>query len=144
MSLYESLDLFVGAGLLASVPAVGCAVAPEAVRRAGGLSAFLRSRGEADAVGVLLDQLARDIWLGQETRGVPHTLAEHHAEALAHLMAECPPDAGLIATALAVGCSASCSAAASAPNLSLCNSCRPSHGPCSRRWTTNLPPPAST
>lgn len=82
MSLYESLDVFVGAGLLAIAPAAGCDVPPGAALAGGEFSAFLRARGEAQPVGDILDRLAHQIWLSQDERGIPMHVAEEHARNL--------------------------------------------------------------
>ena len=91
MSLYESLDQYVGAALLACAPAVGCEVPAGAVASGGRLSAFLRERGEAALVGAVLDALAQDVWLSQDSRGIPHQVSEEHAVALAGVLERFPP-----------------------------------------------------
>ena len=100
MGLYESLDVLVGAGLIASAPAVGCPMPAGAVRDGARLSALLRSRGEADAFGAVLDALAREIWLSQESKGLSLAEAEEHALAMAGALDACRPDPEDIRAAL--------------------------------------------
>lgn len=101
MSLYESLDSLVSAGLLAIAPAVGCSVPAGAIRSGGDLAAFLRSRGEARHIGAVLDALAQEVWLSQDTRGLPRQVAEDHARKLALLLDDIRPGGTDLAAALA-------------------------------------------
>lgn len=92
MSLYESLDRFVGAGLIAWGLACGWPGLSQAtVARGETFSGFLRERGESGPFGAVLDTLAQEIWLSQDTRGIPHQVAEAHAVALAAMMVDVPP-----------------------------------------------------
>lgn len=100
VGLYESLDVLVGAGLIASAPAVGCPMPAGAAREAARLSALLRARGEAEAVGVVLDALAREIWLSQESKGLTMAEAEEHVLALAGVLDACRPDPDDVRAAL--------------------------------------------
>jgi len=100
MSLYESLSKFVGAGLLAAAPAVGVAMPPGAVRQGDVFATFLRGRSEAAQLGTVLDALAQEIWLSQDTRGVPHQTSESHAEGLVAVLDEFRPDPAAVEAAL--------------------------------------------
>ena len=100
MSLYESLEAFVGAGVLALVPALGCQVPPGAALSGSEFSAFLRSRGEGGPIGDVLDRLAHQIWLSQDTRGIQMHVAEEHARKLVPVIDACRPDAELVKAAL--------------------------------------------
>src|SRR5690606_29703456 len=100
MSLYESLEVFVGAGVLALMPALGSAVPPGAVQSGGEFSGFLRARGEGGPVGDVLDRLAHQIWLSQDTRGIQMHVAEEHARKLAPVLDACRPDAELVKSVL--------------------------------------------
>ena len=92
MSLYESLDVFVGAGVISLAPAGGHQVPPGAARRGYEFSALLRSRGEGDVVGEVLDRLAHEVWLSQDARGIQMHVAEEHARKLAAILDVCGPD----------------------------------------------------
>src|SRR5262245_27188612 len=100
MSLYESLDVFVGAGLISVAPVLGCQVPAGAALRGAEFSAFLRSRGEAAPIGEMLDRLAHQIWLSQDTHGIQMHAAEDHALKLARILDMCPPDPRVLTEAL--------------------------------------------
>jgi 3-dehydroquinate dehydratase len=100
MSLFESLEAFVGAGLIAVAPAAGCRVPDGAALRGGEFSAFLRQRGEGGPVGEILDRLAYDVWLAQDARGIQMHVAEAHAGRLPAILDRCGPDQHALAAAL--------------------------------------------
>jgi len=100
VSLYESLDQFVGAGVLAAAPALGVEVPAGAVATGAQLSNLLRGRGEAAQVGAVLDALARDVWLSQQTLGVPHSVAEEQAGKLVAVLERCRPEPQQILAAI--------------------------------------------
>ena len=100
MSLYESLELFTGAGVLALMPALGYRVPPGAALSGGEFSAFLRSRGEGGPIGDVLDRLAHQIWLAQDTRGIPMHTAAEHARRLVPVIDACRPDPEFVNAAL--------------------------------------------
>lgn len=113
MSLYESLEVFTGAGVLALMPALGCRIPPDAVLSGAEFSAFLRSRGEGGPIGDVLDRLAHQIWLSQDTRGIPMHVAEEHARKLVPVIDACRPDPELVEAALSGQLQGGVSAAAS-------------------------------
>ena len=100
MSLYESLEVFVGAGVLSLMPALGCAVPPGAVQAGADFSVFLRRRGEGGPIGDVLDRLAHQIWLSQDTRGIQMHVAEAHARKLAPVIDVCRPDPEVVKAVL--------------------------------------------
>ena len=100
MSLYESLEVFVGAGVLSLMPALGCAVPPGAVQAGADFSVFLRRRGEGGPIGDVLDRLAHQIWLSQDTRGIQMHVAEEHARKLAPVIDVCRPDPEVVKAVL--------------------------------------------
>ncbi len=93
MSIYESLDVFVGAGLLALAPAVGCQLPVGAALSGGAFSAHLRARGDGEPFGDVLDRLAHQIWLSQDARGIPMHIAEEHARRFAPIICAYRPGA---------------------------------------------------
>ncbi len=101
MSFYESLDIFVGAGLMSAAPAIGANVAPGGVAAGAGLSAFLRERGETGRFGEVLDWLAREVWLSKDTRGIQVEAAQKHARALAGILEQVRPKPEQVTAALA-------------------------------------------
>lgn len=82
MSLYEALEELVGAGVLACAPAHDLVVPPGGVGEGGRFIALLRERGAAGAILPVVDMLAREIWQGRYSRGIPHQVSEAHARAL--------------------------------------------------------------
>ncbi len=100
MSLYESLELFTGAGVLALMPALGCRIPRRAALSGGEFSAFLRSRGEGGPIGDVLDRLAHQIWLSQDTRGIPMHTAAEHARNLVPIIDACRPNPELVKAAI--------------------------------------------
>lgn len=100
MGFYESLDMLVGAGLLASAPAIGVPMPAGKVREGQRFSVDLRGRGSAEPVGAVLDGMARDIWLAQETRGITQSMAEAHAAGLVEVLEAHRPDPAMVAEAL--------------------------------------------
>jgi tetratricopeptide (TPR) repeat protein len=117
VGLFEALDHFVGAGLLAAAPAVGCALPPSATAEGYRFAALLRGRGEGEPIGAILDTLAREIWLSLEAKGLPLTMAEEHARTLADVIAAHPPAAREIAAAIAAPDAASRVAVAAAADV---------------------------
>jgi len=99
MALYEALDRFVGAGLLACAGLVGAETPPGIKIDGSTLSAFLRERRLGDDVGQALDALAHAIWLAQEQEGFPQIVCEQHAAALAGLLGDLRPPAVELAAA---------------------------------------------
>lgn len=97
MSVYEALDRFVGAGILACAAAVGSEMPAGAVRDGAAFSRFLRERGEGAGFGAVLDALAHEIWLAQERLGFPPRVSESHAVALAGLLDEVRPRSDIVA-----------------------------------------------
>ena len=88
MSLYEALDRFAGTGVLACAGLVGAAL-PDTVELDGAaLSRFLRERRMGEAFGAVLDALAHEIWIAQESRGFPQLISEAHAAELAGLLSK--------------------------------------------------------
>ncbi len=100
MSLYESLEVFVGAGVVALLPAAGCPAPRGAALSGGEFSAFLRARGEAGPIGEVLDRLAHQIWLSQDSRGIQMHVAEEHARKLVPVSDACRPGAEAVIAAL--------------------------------------------
>lgn len=86
MSLYEALDQFVGAGVLACAAVVGCAVPDGQPLDGTGFSRFLRDRKSGEEIGAVLDAFAHEIWLAQDQRGFPQRICEAHAAGLAPLL----------------------------------------------------------
>lgn len=100
MSFYESLDVFVGAGVMASATAFGCPMPEGAVAAGSGLSRFLRDRGEGGRFGEILDRLAQEVWLSRDTHGIPVELAEKHATALVGILEKVRPQPDKIVAAI--------------------------------------------
>lgn len=86
MSLYEALDQFVGAGVLACAAVVGHAMPDGQLIDGAGFSRFLRERKNGEEIGFVLDAFAHEIWLAQDQRGFPQRVCEAHAAGLAPLL----------------------------------------------------------
>jgi tetratricopeptide (TPR) repeat protein len=99
VSLYESLDRLLAAGLMACAPALGCAL-PAGAGDGSAFSRFLRGRGEGEEFGRVLDVLAQEIWLARDRRGFPQEICEGHALALAEVLGTVRPGGEQIAQAL--------------------------------------------
>jgi len=99
VSLYESLDRFLAAGLIACAPGLGCAL-PAGAGDAAAFSRLLRGRGEGEEFGRVLDVLAQEIWLARDRRGFPQETCERHALALADVLMRVGPAAEQVARAI--------------------------------------------
>jgi tetratricopeptide (TPR) repeat protein len=99
VSLYESLDRFVAAGLLSCAPAFGCATRAGLIESAG-FSHFLRGRTEGAQFGSVLDALAQEIWLARDRRGFLQEVCQSHALALADVLNRIRPGPEQIEQAL--------------------------------------------
>lgn len=86
MSLYEALDQFVGAGVLACAAVVGHAVPDGQQIDGSAFSQHLRERRCGEEIGFVLDAFAHEIWLAQDQRGFPQRVCEAHAAGLAPLL----------------------------------------------------------
>ena len=71
MSLYEALDQFVGAGVLACAGVVGAEMPAGVMLDGAAFSRFLREQRLGEDFGVVLDAMAHEIWLAQDQRGFP-------------------------------------------------------------------------
>lgn len=100
MSLYEALEELVGAGVLACAPACDIAVAPGKVVEGGRFLVLMRERGAAAFITPVIDALSREIWLGRDSRGVPHQVSEAHARALVAVLEMNRPEPQEVAGAL--------------------------------------------
>jgi tetratricopeptide (TPR) repeat protein len=94
MSLYEALDRFVGAGVLACAGLAGAGLPADVPIDGSIISRMLRERRLGEAFGIALDALAHEIWSAQESRGFPQTVSETHVAALAVLLDKVRLDAG--------------------------------------------------
>jgi tetratricopeptide (TPR) repeat protein len=97
MSLYESLDRFAGAGVLACAGLAGAGIPADVPIDGGVISRMLRERRQGEPFGIVLDTLAHEIWAAQESRGFPQALSETHVSALATLLDKVRLDASDLA-----------------------------------------------
>lgn len=100
MALFEALGKLVGAALLSSAPACGIHVLPEKSADLAAFPHWLKGRGEASIIEAVVDALAREIWVGAETRGLTQQELEHHADATAKLLMAFPPQTSHLAPAV--------------------------------------------
>lgn len=97
MSLYEALDRFAGAGVLACAGLAGAALPASVPIDGAAISRLLRERRLGETFGVVLDTLAHDIWSAQETHGFPQAMSEAHVAALSELLDKVRFDAAELA-----------------------------------------------
>jgi len=72
----------------------------DCARKAKEFPAWLRSNGTAGTLDAVVDALARDVWVGAETRSLPQQLLEQHATALAQLILSVRPQPAHLAHAV--------------------------------------------
>ena len=88
MSLYEALDRFVGAGVLACAGLVGVEMPPGVPLDGAAFANRLREQRLNEGFGAALDQLAHAIWFARERHGIAIDVAERHAAEIARLLGE--------------------------------------------------------
>ena len=88
MSLYEALDRFVGAGVLACAGLVGVEMPPGVQLDGAAFANRLREHRLNEGFGAALDQLAHAIWFARERHGIAIDVAERHAAEIARLLGE--------------------------------------------------------
>ena len=86
MSLYEALDRFVGAGVLACAGLVGVEMPPGVQLDGAAFANRLREHRLNEGFGAALDQLAHAIWFARERHGIAIDVAERHAAEIARLL----------------------------------------------------------
>ena len=100
MALYEALGELVASAILSAAPASEVPV-PVAVReKPGAFIAWLKARGDTATVSSVVDELAREIWIGNETRTLSQQALEQHVTALAGLLGRHLPSHAHISQAL--------------------------------------------
>lgn len=100
MALFDALSELVGAAVLTAAPLCDLIVPPEVASIGGQLAEWLQTRGEAAPMVAIIDALAREIWVGAETRGLSQHALEHHATAVAAILAGFAPSRGLLQQAV--------------------------------------------
>ncbi len=88
MSLFESLDGFVGTGVLACAGLIGVEIPSSTPLNGMDLSRHLRAHRLGDSFGSALDGLAHAIWMVQEQRGFSQAVSESHALTLTLMLSE--------------------------------------------------------
>lgn len=86
MALFEILGEFVAAAILSSAPACDMTIPAEIAAKPAGLVGWLRERGEGASLNAIVDALAREIWVGGETRSLSQQAIEQHVAALTGLL----------------------------------------------------------
>ncbi len=100
MALFEALGQLASAALLTAAPACDIHIAPDVVKDTEAFSGWLKGRGEASALDAVVDSLAREIWVGAETRGLSQQALETHAMAIAKIVVTYPPQGSQLAQAV--------------------------------------------
>lgn len=100
MALFEALGQLSGAALLTAAPACDILIAPEVAKDIEAFAGWSRGRSEASALDAVVDALAREIWVGAETRGLSQQALEAHASAIAKIIASYPPQGSQLAQAV--------------------------------------------
>ena len=91
MALFDALGELVGAAVLSAGPACDLIVPPEVAQQRAVLFAWLQARGESESLVSVVDTLAREIWVGVETRGLSQQALEQHMLAIAAILADHGP-----------------------------------------------------
>ena len=113
MALFEGLGQLAAAVLFTSASACDIHIASEAMKDYAAFPAWLQGRGETSALDSIVDALAREIWVGAETRGLTQQALDHHAHSLAKLLTAFPPQAAHLSQALDRGRAGSAAGGAS-------------------------------
>ena len=100
MALFDALSELVGTAVLTAAPLCDLIVPPEIVKNGGKLAQWLQSRGEAAPLVDIIDALAREIWVGAETRGLSQHALEHHVAAVGGILAGFAPSRILLQQAV--------------------------------------------
>lgn len=91
MALFEALAELVGAAMLSTAPAWDIQVSQDSLRDAKSFPVWLRGNANASTLDSIVDALARDVWVGAETRSLPQQVLEQHATAIAGLLIQVKP-----------------------------------------------------
>jgi tetratricopeptide (TPR) repeat protein len=101
MALFDALGELVGAAVLTAAPVCDLIVPTELVREPAAFVAWLQSRGETAALDSVVEALAREIWVGAETRGLAQETIDRHTVAVAAILTDFGPSEAHIAQAVA-------------------------------------------
>lgn len=99
MALFEALADLVGAAIVTTAPAWDVELAADIAARAYDFPAVLRDGGAAGVLDHVVEAVARDVWVGAETRGLPQAALEAHTAALARIVVGFRPQAALLKAA---------------------------------------------
>lgn len=92
MALFEALGEFVASAVLSAAPSAGLPVPSEIAGQPATMLAWLRDRGQIAPINAVVDALAREIWVGAETRALSQQTLEQHVVAItAFLPSHLPP-----------------------------------------------------
>ena len=100
MALFEALGLLAGTALVTSAPACDIDAGPVTADTNANFSLWLKASAEAGALDAIVDALAREIWVGAETRGLSQQALEHHARGVAGLLIAYPPQTAQMTQAI--------------------------------------------
>lgn len=92
MALFEALGELVAAALLSAATGRDPAGPSDALPPKQ-LGHWLQGRPEAASLNVVIDALAREIWVGPETRSLSQQALEHHVQSVAGLLTTHRPEA---------------------------------------------------
>lgn len=99
MALFEALAELVGAAIIAAAPA-DVEIPAEVAQQSGAFAHWLRTNGQGAVLDTIVDALAREIWVGGETRNLSQHALEHHARALGGVILANRPQAAHLAQAI--------------------------------------------
>ena len=100
MALFEALGLLGGAALVTFAPACDVDLESTAAPTSMEFLLWLKSSADAGALDAIVDALAREIWVGAETRGLSQQALEQHARGVADLLITYPPHRGQLTQAV--------------------------------------------
>ncbi len=96
MALFEALAELVGTAGLSLAPALDARLQLGDVEQAKAFVHWLGSAGDPDALETVVDGLAREIWISDETRGVAQAALERQAISVASVIRLAPPSAAVL------------------------------------------------
>lgn len=100
MALFEALAELVGTAGLSLAPALDAKLQLGDVEQAKAFVHWLGSAGDSEALETVVDGLAREIWISDETRGVAQAALERHAIAVASLIRLAPPSVAVLSESI--------------------------------------------
>ena len=97
MSLYAALSELVGGAALACAPVCDLALSDTKAEDRLGFVTWIAGRNEMREIRAIIEGIGRDVWVGNETRGLAQHDLDQHIRAAAALCSQVRPPAALLA-----------------------------------------------